>query len=136
MLSLQLCWRNPGVLHMRKISQNVSTARSIPKETFHVDRHQEPDPEHMGMPIPRSFYTQVSPESPLWDDPSGLERRVAPVNEAEGVGHERRRSDARSRAYAHLHSTQIQCGKPIGFSERKELDRGGSEYCQQAAQLC
>src|SRR6516164_4277974 len=29
MLSLQLCWRNPGVLHMRKISQNVSTARSI-----------------------------------------------------------------------------------------------------------
>src|SRR6516162_610284 len=43
-LSLQLCWRNPGVLHMRKISQNVSTARSITKETFHVDRHQEPEP--------------------------------------------------------------------------------------------
>ena len=38
----------------------------------------------MGMPIPRSFYTQVSQESPLWDDPSGLERRVAPVS---FVGH-------------------------------------------------
>ena len=76
----------------------------------------------MGMPIPRSFYTQVSQESPLWDDPSGLERRVAPVSEAEGVCHERRLSAARSRAYAHLHSTQTQCGKHIGFSERKELD--------------
>src|SRR6516165_11827589 len=64
----------------------------------------------MGMPIPRSFYTQVSQESPLWDDPSGLERRVAPVSEAEGVCHYRRRADARSRAYAHLHSTQTQCG--------------------------
>ena len=27
----------------------------------------------------------------------------------------------RSRAYAQLHSTQTQCGKHIGFSERKEL---------------
>src|SRR5262245_56180680 len=95
MLSLQLCWRNPG-----------------------------------------SFYTQVSQESPLWDDSLGLERRVALVSEAEGVCHERRLSDARSRAYAHLYSTQTQCGQHIGFSERKELDMGGSEYCQQAAQLC
>jgi len=29
----------------------------------------------------------VSVNYPLWDDPSGLERRVAPVSEAEGVCH-------------------------------------------------
>jgi hypothetical protein len=78
----------------------------------------------MGMQVPRGVHTHVSQESPLWDDPAGIARRVSPVGEVEGGRDRGRLSDAGSRAYAHLQSAPTQ-GDP---SLHRESGKRGSAF--------